>query len=66
MATQILLTVQQVMGRLQVSDETIYRYIRQGKLKAVHVGSLWRISPEDLEDFVKSGSGRNKPMERLQ
>ena len=51
-----LLTVQQVMEKLQVSDETVYRYIKAGKLKAVRVGWLWRVTPESLEQFL-SGAG---------
>ncbi len=55
--TEQMLTIQQVMERLQVSDETVYRYIRSGKLKAMRVGGLWRVSPEDLEKFLCNGSG---------
>ncbi len=49
-------TVQQVMSYLQVSDETVYRYIRSGKLKAVRSGGLWRVSREALEEFLGKGS----------
>jgi excisionase family DNA binding protein len=54
MAEQML-TIQQVMAKLQVADETVYRYIRNGKLKAARVGGLWRITPGDLESFMKRG-----------
>jgi excisionase family DNA binding protein len=47
-----LLTVQQVMEQLQVADETVYRYIRSGSLKAVRSGGLWRISRESLATFL--------------
>jgi len=53
-----MLTVQQLVERLQVSDETIYRYIRIGILKASRVGGLWRVSEEALEDFLDNRSGR--------
>ncbi len=52
METEALLTVQQVMERLQIADETVYRYIRQGKLKAIRVGGLWRVSEKALLEFL--------------
>lgn len=51
----VLLTIQQVMEQLQVADETVYRYIRQGKLKAVRVGGLWRIPSDALDEFLQKG-----------
>ena len=48
-----LLTVNQVKEMLQVCDETVYRYIRKGKLKAVRVGGLWRVDPDVLEAFIR-------------
>jgi len=50
-----LFTIQQVMERLQVADETIYRYIKSGKLRAVRVGGLWRIPSEALDEFLNKG-----------
>ena len=54
-----LLTVQQVMEQLHISDETIYRHIRKGKIKAIRVGGLWRISSEALDEFLKKGEQNN-------
>jgi excisionase family DNA binding protein len=56
-----LLTIQQVMEKLQVSDETIYRYIRSDKLKAVRVGGLWRVSQEALADFINKVPDKEDP-----
>jgi len=55
-----LFTIQQVMSRLQVSDETVYRYIRSGKLKSIRVGGLWRVSEEALQEFLAMGERRCK------
>lgn len=52
----VYLTIQQVMSRLQVSDETIYRYIRTGRLEAVRVGGLWRVTEESLQKFISHKS----------
>ena len=51
-----LLTIQQVMCRLQVSDETVYRHIRLDKLRAIRVGGLWRISEVALGEFLETGT----------
>ncbi len=54
-----LYTIQQVMSRLQVSDETVYRYIRRGKLRASKVGGLWRVSKVALDAFLRKGEIAN-------
>ncbi len=55
-----MLTVQQVVAELQVSDETVYRYINSGKLKAVRFGWLWRVPSESLQEFLKAGRNTAK------
>ncbi|MCK5061452.1 helix-turn-helix domain-containing protein [Candidatus Parcubacteria bacterium] len=35
-----------------MSEKSVYRYIKAGKLKAKKIGQ-WRIRPEDLEKFIK-------------
>jgi excisionase family DNA binding protein len=61
MADEKLLTPEQVADRLQVTVQTIYTWIRSGYLPSIKVGRLWRIRPDDLEDFIKQqkhqGSG---------
>ena len=52
------LTVKQACECLGIKDtESVYRYIRTGKLRAYKLGGSnsnghWRIKPEDLEAFV--------------
>ena len=54
-----LYTIQQVMDILKVSDETVYRYIRLGKLEAIRMEGLWRVSEEALVEFLgKRGQER--------
>ena len=52
------LTVQQVVDSLHICDETIYRYIKFGKLRAVRVGGLWRIPEDALREFLEKGEQR--------
>ncbi len=48
------LTVQEVADRLGVSVFTIRRYIRAGKLRAVKLDAAYRISREDMSEFLRS------------
>ncbi len=49
-------TVRDVMDKLHVGDETIYRWIRSGKLKAFRIGRDWRIDARSLEEAVSGGA----------
>ena len=56
--TKELLTVQEVMLQLKVSNETVYRWIKAGKLRATRLGGLWRVSRGDVDKFIQQGSSR--------
>ena len=58
-----LLTPEQVAGILQVHILTIYGYIREGKLAAIRLGRSYRITPQDLEQFIESNRINNQHME---
>ena len=61
------LTVGEVARHLRVSRDTVERWIHNGNLKAVNVGTrstlvsrrCWRVSAESLEAFLE---GRVSPM----
>ena len=53
-----ILTVEQIATRLNVCDETIYRLLRSRQLPGFKVNSLWRITEEDLANYIK-GKGQN-------
>lgn len=48
---ETLYSVNQVVDILQVNNETVYRWIAQGKLKAQRFGKLWRIPESSLNEF---------------
>lgn len=54
-----VLTVEQVAKELQVSERTVYQYIKDGRLKATNIGTAkrgtWRINREDLDKFLGRG-----------
>jgi len=45
---------EEVAELLRVSNMTIYRHIKAGKLKAYKFGKDWRIRKDDLETFLKA------------
>jgi len=58
-ANNNLLTPEQVAGILQVHILTIYGYIREGKLDAIRLGRSYRITQQDLEQFIESNRIKN-------
>ncbi len=54
-----IVTPEQAADWLQVSRETVYRYIRDGRLIASQIGRAYRIRRENLDRFVDETS--NKP-----
>ena len=48
-----LLTPAQAAERLQVTERTVYQWLRQGKLPGHRLGRLWRIHPRDYDSFLK-------------
>ncbi|MGQ9533462.1 MAG: helix-turn-helix domain-containing protein [Desulfotomaculales bacterium] len=47
-----LLTPKDAAERLAVSPKSIRAWLRQGKLRGVRAGRLWRIRERDLEAFL--------------
>ncbi len=50
-----LLTPEQAASRLAVSSRSIREWLRNGKLKGVKAGKLWRIRDNDIDDFLDHG-----------
>ncbi len=51
-----LLTAEQVANILQVHHLTVLKLIKQGKLKAVKVGRIYRITEAALDNFINKHS----------
>lgn len=53
MATMYL-TPEQVALQIQVNVETVYRYLRAGKLRGARVSyKCWRVAQSDLDSFMR-------------
>jgi len=54
-----LFTLKETAKILRVSERTIMRYLKSGKLKASKLGQ-WRIKESDLERFLKLTQNNRK------
>jgi excisionase family DNA binding protein len=48
----VYLTVADVAKQLQISEDTVRRWIKSGKLPALKIGKEWRVDPEELKAFL--------------
>lgn len=47
-------TVEQVAELLQIHWQTVLNYIKSGKIKALRLGKGYRVTKEDLDQFIKT------------
>ncbi len=57
-----IMTPEQAAEYLQVSRETVYRYIRQGKLVASRLGRTYRVSKRNLDLLLWESRTRQMPL----
>jgi excisionase family DNA binding protein len=53
-----LLTVPEVAARLRVGEESVRRWLRQGRLRGIQPGGTkigWRVLENELERFIREG-----------
>jgi len=46
-------STEEVSEQYNIKPATIRKWIREGKLRAVKLGHLWRIREDDLNEFIK-------------
>ncbi len=49
-----LYSAPEVASMLGVKVDTLYRYARKGKLRALKIGKLWRFAMADIEEFTET------------
>ena len=49
----MVFTIDEIAERLRVSRDTVRRLIERGELRAMKIGSQWRIAEEDLDAYVR-------------
>jgi excisionase family DNA binding protein len=59
-----LLTPKDAAEILSLSPVTIKKWLWQGKLKGIKVGSVWRIRESDLKAFLKTSNNDEEKLSR--
>lgn len=49
-------TLEEVTAILKLSKRTVYQYLATGKIKGVKIGKAWRVSEENLREFLAGGT----------
>jgi excisionase family DNA binding protein len=47
------LSAEEIAERLNVGPATVRKWLREGKLKGVRAGRLWRVKENDLQAFLE-------------
>lgn len=55
-------TPEDVAKALKINDATVRRYLREGALRGYKLGDVWRISQDDLNEFLDKRA--NKPKDK--
>jgi len=55
---EAFLTTEEVLEYLQVTQRTVYRLIKAGRIPAVRVGRQWRFRKADVDRWLESQQGR--------
>ncbi len=67
MALPTLYTPEEVARKVKVERQTVYHWLSSGRLRGLRVGSTWRITEEDLLQFMtrhsrgKASGAQEKP-----
>ncbi len=57
--TPNLLNLKEVSHLLKVNPEVLRRWLRNGRLKGIKVGSDWRVSSTELASFLRKSANKN-------
>ena len=51
-----LYTLPQVAKILGVTERTAWNYVKAQKIKAVKIGGKWKVSEDNLREFINGGT----------
>jgi excisionase family DNA binding protein len=57
--SRTVLTINEIAAENRVTDDSIIRLIKRGKLKGYKVGHLWRVYADSWDEYVQSTSTSN-------
>jgi len=49
----VFLTIAEVASKMRVSKMTVYRLVHSGELPAVRVGRSFRVTEDDVNDYLR-------------
>jgi excisionase family DNA binding protein len=58
MLDEVFMTTEEVLAYLHVTQRTIYRLIKAGRIPAVRVGRQWRFRKQDVDRWLEQQQGR--------
>lgn len=56
-----MLSPSKIAEKLGVTRQTVHNWIKSKKLPALRIGGVWRVWPEDLDEFIKSQNQPDPP-----
>lgn len=55
---------QEIAEKFNIKPRTVSAWIRQGKLKAIKLGDLWRVHVNDLNEFIRKSQSNDNDAEK--
>lgn len=55
--TSMLMTVSELAEYLGIGRNTAYRLLREGDIKGFRIGSVWKVSQEAVDMYIREKSG---------
>jgi excisionase family DNA binding protein len=52
-----ILTAKELAEYLKLTEVTIYKYVSEGKIPGIKVGSRWRFEKDKIDDLMKYENG---------
>lgn len=53
-------TPDEIAEKIKVSEQTVRRYLRDGKLEGFKIGNNWRITEKNFLDFIENQASSKK------
>lgn len=58
-----LLTISESAKRLNITERTLRKWLREGVLPGVKMGRIWRVDDQDLEEFIHQSKKKGQTKE---
>ncbi|MDA8336472.1 MAG: helix-turn-helix domain-containing protein [Peptococcaceae bacterium] len=63
MAGEKVFTPKEIADNYKVTTAAVSKWIKEGKLRAIRLGKVWRIPESALAEFIQAGQGKENPTE---